>query len=119
MTEPSLPTGGPPHPAMRDQTVRDIAVVTVTEAVPNRVPRKRKEHGHKPRNGTVEQITVVPEVMEAAKALVRPGITRLEIVSAECVKVVNICPANRRVAHKASPKSKRKSRKAAPSTPAA
>jgi hypothetical protein len=83
---------------LRDQTVRDTATVTVSEPVPNRVPRRKRHHGHKPPKALpIEHITVDPRVMEAAKPLVRPGITRLVIVDSETVRIVNVTPTGKRV----------------------
>jgi len=81
--------------AKASTTVRDIATVTVSEPVKNRVPRKR-HHGPKKAKAPVQHIKVLPEVMAAAQALVRPGITKLQIVSAECVMVVNVCEATKK-----------------------
>jgi hypothetical protein len=97
-----VPLVAPPDP-----TVRDVATVTVSEAVDGtkqrkpRNPKRGKSHRpHRGRSTAIEHVVVDPRVLEAAQALVRPGVTRLEIVDAECVKVVNICEATKRIAHK-------------------
>lgn len=61
---------------MRRNTVRDSATVTVSDAV--QVKRKPRKVG--PRNGMVQTEAVDPQVMDAARAALRPG-ERLVIVS--------------------------------------
>jgi hypothetical protein len=81
-----------------DQPVIETATVTVSEPVKNVVPRRRRRHhGPKPKASPVDSTTVDPRVMEAARPLVRPGITRLVIVNSETVRIVNVNPTQKRV----------------------
>jgi hypothetical protein len=67
------------------------ATVTVKKAVDGTPPpkKRRRSLSERPKlGGKIDQITVDPRVMEAAKEAMRPG-QRLVIVDAECVRLVN------------------------------
>jgi len=66
--------------------VRDIATVRVTDPV--RGMRRGRGKGRSPQAVTTRSVRVLPEVMAAAKAAMKPG-QRLVIVSATEVRIVN------------------------------
>ena len=69
--------------------VRDTAAVTVSAPVDGRRRRRSPSTYASRARPVAYSIKVDPRVWRAARAALRPG-TRLEIVSAEVVRVVNV-----------------------------
>jgi hypothetical protein len=69
-------------------SVRDTASVTVSKPVDNKVPRRRRSSSSsRSRSGDVETLTVDPDVMAKAHAILRPG-EQIKIVSEHEVMLI-------------------------------